>query len=106
MENILYAIIMVLCGLLCLLLGFVIWTQEKITLIHDYHYKKVKEEDKKAYTAVIGKGVMALGAGCVLSGVVCALGWEDWIGPVLVLGFVLGLGAIAYGQFKYNHGLF
>ena len=106
MENILYAILMVLCGLLCMVLGGAIWFHQKITLIHDYHYKKVKEKDKKAYTAVIGKGTMVLGAGCALSGVVCVLGREDWIGPVLALGFVLGLGIIFFGQIKYNHGLF
>ena len=106
MENILYAASMFLCGLLCLALGGAIWLRKKITLIHDYHYKKVKEEDKKAYTAVMGKGMMVLGAGCILSGLVCAFGKEAWIGPVLIGGFVLGLGLMLYGQFRYNHGIF
>ena len=106
MENFLFVAIMALCGLLLLLIGGVIWRQEKITLIHDYHYRKVKEQDKKAYTAVVGKGLMVMGAGVILSGVACALNREAWIGPALALAFVLGLGIICYGQFKYNHGIF
>ena len=29
--------------------------KERINLIHDYHYTKVKEKDKKAYTSIMGK---------------------------------------------------
>ena len=58
MEDVLYLTIMGVCGALFMYLGWLIWIKEKINLIHDYHYKKVKESDKKAYTAVMGKATM------------------------------------------------
>ena len=33
-------IIEFLVGILFLYLGFLIWKKEKITLLHDYHYKR------------------------------------------------------------------
>lgn len=29
-------------GLLCVVLGLVIWKKQKISLVHNYHYKNVK----------------------------------------------------------------
>lgn len=47
-------ILLLLVGFLCIYLGWEIWKKEKITLIHDYHYKKVKDADKKLYTEQMG----------------------------------------------------
>ena len=38
-------------GLVCIVLGFLIWKREKINFLHDYHYKNVKEEDIPALSA-------------------------------------------------------
>lgn len=43
-------ILMISMGLLFIFLGWRIWKKEQITLIHSYHYTKVAEKDKKAYT--------------------------------------------------------
>ena len=46
---ILGAIITGAVGILALVLGYLIWAKEKISLLHDYHYSKVKKEDKRAF---------------------------------------------------------
>ena len=49
LEDILFLIIMGGIGLLFVYLGFLLWVKEKINIMHDYHYTKVKETDKKAH---------------------------------------------------------
>lgn len=50
--NAMMAVVLLAAGILFLILGWLIWKKEKITLLHDYHYAKVKPEDRKAYTGV------------------------------------------------------
>ena len=45
---------LLIVGILFFCLGWEIWKKEKISLIHDYHHKKVKDSDKKAYTTIMG----------------------------------------------------
>lgn len=54
-------ILMLLIGLFFDFLGWRIWKREQITLIHEYHYTKVTEKDKKPYTEKIGKACMIMG---------------------------------------------
>lgn len=58
-------IILLAVGVCFWILGWQIWKKEKITLLHDYHYAKVKPDDRKAYTGVMGKGALPDG------------GWND-----------------------------
>ncbi len=106
MEDVLYLTIMGVCGALFMYLGWLIWIKEKINLIHDYHYKKVKESDKKAYTAVMGKATMLIGAGTVLDGIICIFLHLQKGGTVFTPLFAVGLVMMIYAQIKYNHGIF
>lgn len=103
MDDILTLIIMVLCGLLFLILGYMIWIKEKIELIHDYHYKKVKEEDKKPYTALMGKAVLIIGIGCLVTGILSL--FTEYCMIAFGVSFGISLIIITYAQFKYNHGI-
>jgi len=99
-------IIMTIVGIIFIWIGILIWKKEKISLIHSYHYKKVKEENKKAYTEQMGKGISILGFGMILTGILnytlnTILGWI-----VLVISFVLGFAFIIKAQKKFNGGIF
>lgn len=99
-------IIMLLVGFLFLYLGWKIWKKEQITLIHDYHYTNVTEENKSAYTQNIGKALTLMGIGTLLTGVInvvtsTAYGWA-----VFAVCFVGGLIHMVMTQKKYNHGIF
>ena len=88
-------------GILCIVLGFLIWKKQKISLIHDYHYRNVKEEDVPSYTRQIGSGLIIIGSGILLTGMLDLLNSSLWWIP-LIIGFSIGLIIIIYAQKKYN----
>ncbi len=106
MEDILFLIIMGACSALFLYLGYLLWKKEKINVIHDYHYTKVKEKDKKAYTGIMGKAMIVIGIGIAVSGVAGA--FTDWnkSGTPFGIAFVIGIGMMVFAQIKYNRGIF
>ena len=98
--------IMILVGLLCMLMGILLWKKQQISLIHAYHYKKVKEKDKKAYTTMMGKGLIMIGAGCLSSGIFNYI--TKTAGGWILFGMAFGYGfmLMAKAQKKYNRGFF
>ena len=88
-------------GILCIVLGFLIWKKQKISLIHDYHYRNVKEEDVPSYTRQIGSGLIIIGSGILLTGMLDLLNSSLWWIP-LIIGFSIGLIVIIKAQKKYN----
>ncbi len=92
-------------GVLCLIFGLLIWKKQKISLIHSYHYTHVSEENKKAYTAMMGKGITILGIGILLYGIFTfalqiPFGWL-----FLLFGFIIGFGTTIRAQVKFNGGM-
>ena len=57
------SILVGLVGFVLIILGYMVWKKEKISLFHDYHYDKVSEEDKKAFCTISGIGVVLIGIG-------------------------------------------
>lgn len=106
MDQIIFVVTMVLCGILFLILGLLLWKKQKIGLIHDYHYKRVKEEDKKSYTAIMGKAMITMGIGMAVSGIVGAFVDSALTGIPFGVAFLIGLVWMSYGQMKYNKGIF
>lgn len=97
---------MTLIGAICIWLGILIWRKERITLIHAYHYTRVAEEDKKAYTALVGKALLLMGVGMILTGIIDFItnttnGW-------FCFGACLGIGLVMMwrAQKRYNGGIF
>jgi hypothetical protein len=89
-------------GIFILSCGILIWKKEKITLIHSYHYIKVKDENKKAYTTILGKGICLIGSGCVLAGAInfATKSGYGWI--LFTVCFLAGLILVVKAQTKYN----
>ena len=91
----------VLSGLLCIGAGLLIWKKQKVSLLHDYHYRNVQEEDVPAYTKSMGIGLVTLGAGLCLTGALLPLeSFLSWIPAQL--GMVTGLAIMYKAQKKYN----
>lgn len=99
-------ILLLIIGVIFIWIGISIWKKEKISLIHSYHYTKVKEENKKAYTEQMGKGVIIIGSGMILTGVVGYVTKTTYGWIFFVLSFVLGFIFIINAQKKYNGGMF
>ena len=99
-------VILLLIGLIFSFLGWRIWKKEQITLIHDYHYTKVIEKDKKPYTEKMGKACIVMGIGMILTGIIDFLTntFYGWI--FFGVCFIIGLIIMIFAQLKYNGGLF
>ena len=88
-------------GLLIIVLGLVLWLGRKVSILHAYHYKNVKEEDLPAYCRMMGIGLIVIGLGIAVSGVLDLFYSSLWWLPTVV-GFVLGLTVLFIAQKKYN----
>ncbi len=80
--------------------------KQQITLIIDYHWKNVKEQDIKPYTSLICIGQYAIGIGCLTSGIL-GLFMSSIVTIIpLFLGIIIGFIIMYKAQKKYNSGIF
>ena len=92
-------------GALCIVLGSVLWKKQKVSLVHEYHYKNVKKDDIPAYTRLLGIGLIVIGAG------ICVTGLFNWFKSSywwisMLIGFAGGLLVMNKAQKKYNGSWF
>lgn len=90
-------------GIVLIIMGYLIWKQERITLLHDYHYDKVSEKDKKAFCTISGIGVLSIGLGLFLTGIAINFIDSAWRFIFFGIGFLVGLAMLIYAGMKYNH---
>ncbi len=100
------ALILISVGLLVICLGFQIKNKQKITLIHDYHWKNVKNEDIKSYTSLFGIGQYTIGISFLISGILGLLNSSMLVILPAFLGIVIGFVIMYKAQKKYNLGMF
>ena len=94
-------IVEALVGLLCVVLGVLLWKKQMLSILHDYHYKNVRQRDIPAYTKQVGIGLILIGAGIVITGILNLFYSPYWWIP-LAGGMILGLVVIYKAQKKYN----
>lgn len=92
-------------GALCIVLGGIIWKKQKVSLVHEYHYKNVKKDDIPAYTRLLGIGLILIGVGICITGVFNLCEAPLWWIPMLA-GFAGGLIVMNRAQKKYNGSWF
>ncbi len=92
-------------GLLCIVLGLLVWLKQKVSLVHDYHYRNVRKEDIPAYSRLIGIGVALIGAGVCIAGLLNLLYSSIWWIP-MIAGFIAGFIVMNRAQKKYNGSWF
>lgn len=78
----------------------------KISLLHSYHRKRVKEEDKKPFGILVGIGCILIGIAILIAGILTYLAYDAIANVVLIVGMVVGIIFIFYAMFKYNKGIF
>ena len=99
-------IICMAVGILCIILGLILWKKQKISLVHDYHCRKVKKEDIPAYTRLMGIGLLLIGIGCCLTGII-NLAFKTGAGWIaFVAGFIAGILQMNKAQKTYNESWF
>lgn len=99
----LIAVLLVGCiGIAFVLLGWLIWKKEKISLLHEYHYSKVSDNDKSAFCKDSGIGVMRIGVGLLVTAVLLFLTDSALSFLAFAVGMLLGLGQLISAGRKYN----
>lgn len=96
------SIILGVVGIIFIILGYLIWIKEKISLLHDYHYNKVSEEDKKIFCTLSGIGVLIIGVGLILSAVLAAIFDSPQSMIPFVIGFIIGIVMLIYVGIRFN----
>ena len=76
-----------------------------IKTVHSYNRRKVKEEVIPKYGKAVGLGTLIIGLFMLAAFIVSLFTDSDVTGYVMIPGFVIGLGIILYGQFRYNKGI-
>lgn len=105
-------ILLIIVGALLITSG-VLNIKGNLRLIHSYHYKRVREEDRKAFGKIVGIGSIIIGASIFISGILTAvmffakiLALETASMIIAITGLVIGLILCFYAMFKYNKGIF
>ncbi len=89
-------------GAVCVILGWLLWKKERITVLHDYHCDKVTEENKKAFCTLSGIGLITVGAGLVVTAVLLALTNSVLSFLAFAAGFAAGLALLITAGVRYN----
>ena len=88
-------------GLLCIVLGLIIWIKRKVSLIHEYQYRNVKKAELPAYARLIGISLILIGGGICITGVLNLFESSLWWVP-LAAGLGTGFIVMHRAQMKYN----
>lgn len=98
-------LVSLIIGLLFIYVGFLIWKKKKINLIHAYHYKNVKDEDREAYMKEMGISLIIGGVLLLISSVFEMISQKLSV-IFMLFGIFIMLFKIFKAQKKYNGGLF
>ncbi len=89
-------------GAVCLILGWLLWKKERITVLHDYHYDKVTKENKKAFCTLSGIGLTVVGIGLIVTAVLLVLTGSVLSFLAFAAGFTAGIALLITAGVKYN----
>lgn len=102
MEWLFVLIMNVSLGLILIVCGYLIWKKEKISLIRRYHYKRVKEKDKKIYCTEIGTALIIFGLSFIIMWFINYFTNVSYGILVLAIGFITGMILFIHAEIKYN----
>ena len=108
-KMIAYSILMFAIAVLFLVFGIAIY-KGNTKLIHDYHQTHIKESERQEYGRAFSKGMFAICATLIISGIVALFGEKNAIIAasltVLIAGLIVSFIILARVQKKYNGGFF
>lgn len=77
-----------------------------ISSIHWYNRLKITEENRKKYGKSMGIGALIIGICMTITAILQMIFCNENIWYITVVGIVIGLIFMIYGQIKYNKGIF
>ncbi len=105
-------IVTVILGIVLIVIGL-LNRKGNISMLHSYHTKRVREDDRLPFGKLVGLGTIIMGIGMILSSGLMFLAsylQENLLliiaNVIMIAGFVVGIGIAFYAMFKYNKGIF
>lgn len=95
----------IIVGIILCILG-ITNIRGNISSIHWYNRTKVKPEDIKKYGKAVGTGTLIVGISIIISNVLYMIFENEALLSITLVGVIIGLIFMLYGQFKYNKGIF
>lgn len=95
----------IIVGIILCILG-ITNIKGNISSIHWYNRTKVKPEDVKKYGEAVGTGTLVIGISIIISNVLYMIFDNEIFMSITLVGVIIGLAFMLYGQFKYNKGIF
>ena len=77
-----------------------------ISSIHWYNRLKITKENTKKYGKAMGIGTLIIGISMIITAILQMIFNNENIWYIMVVGIVVGLIFMIYGQLKYNKGIF
>ena len=77
-----------------------------ISSIHWYNRLKITEENRKKYGKSMGIGNLIIGICMTITAILQMIFYNENIWYITVIGIIIGLIFMIYGQIKYNRGIF
>ena len=84
-----------------------------ISMLHSYHVKNVKEEDKLPFGKLIGLGMCIVGVTLIIGGSILFIAeyiYNELLSKIsmliYIIGFAFGFSIMFYALKKYNKGIF
>ena len=93
-------------GIVLTALGLITWKKQEVRFLHSYHYKNVKEEDKPAYTKLLGISQIIMGVGLFITGILTMFSTGKLVWLPFIISLIIGLSVASVGQKKYNGSWF
>ena len=95
------SVTLIFVGLFVLYFSFMLGIKKKISIMHDYHYKNVKEEQIDLYCKIMAFGLLIMSLSLLINACLMVCFQSDNV-VILMLGMVTSIGIMIYGQYKYN----
>lgn len=89
-------------GVLLVILGFLLWKREMITLLHNYHVSNVSPENRRAFCKLSGIGLIVIGLSLLITAVILGITDSAYSFICFGVGFAAGLFALIAAGMKYN----
>ena len=77
-----------------------------ISAIHWYNRLKITEKNRKKYGKSMGIGSLIIGICMTITAILQMIFYNENIWYITVIGIIIGLIFMIYGQIKYNRGIF
>ena len=98
-------IFMIIFGICIIVLGLFNY-KGNISSIHWYNRTKITKENSKKYGEAMGLGTIIIGVSLTITAILQMIFEIASLWLITLVGVIIGLVFLLYGQFKYNKGIF